>query len=706
LLPPRQRPLEFCGCRLFVATSPSDILLDGEGTEGMNHRNRARLRAASSPTHSHQVARPGTSEGIDENRTSLRRRSRYWIDRQFDRGTAVLVRLLGLATVAIVAAAALVIVVGHIAANSDLHPSFGEAFWQDLLRAIDPGTMGSDVGWGFRLVSLVVTIAGIFVVSALIGLLATGIERRLAELQRGRSPVIETGHTVILGWCDRMVEVARELAVAAENQRRACLVVVAEMDKVEMDAALRNVVPKGSPLRVVCRTGDPGSLDTLRWVGVHDARAVIIPRQAEANDADAVRRALAVIAVGMPDTASIVVELDDREVAATLVGATGGRVLTIVSDDVVARITSEICCSSGISDVAIDLLDFDGDEIYFQHEPRLTGGTFGQAVMAYPESTPIGIRRADGRIEIAPPMAAIFEPGDLVIAIAEDDDRIVLPPLASLDGPAPPIDAIDLTESERHLVIAGWSELGPILLAELDHRLPRNSVIDLVYDARFVDPSTIPQHNFQRFELRIREGDTTDLEVLRAALNDSAIPPDRILVMAYREGLDRIGADARTILSVLQLRQHLAPPDLPIAAELRLRVNSGIVPTVATDDVIIGDRLSTLILTQVAENRELSRVFEELFGADGANFLAVDPVRFGCDGSSKIVGQLVERGAGHEMILIGLRLGGRVFVNPPKAREVELGSSPDDLIYAISTQRSMGSSTRPDDSAAGVVPVG
>ena len=68
------------------------------------------------------------------------------------------------------------------------------------MRTLDAGTMGGDAGWGFRIVMLLVTIGGIFIVSTLIGVLTTGIEGKLDELRKGRSRVLENDHTVILDW--------------------------------------------------------------------------------------------------------------------------------------------------------------------------------------------------------------------------------------------------------------------------------------------------------------------------------------------------------------------------------------------------------------------------------------------------------------------------------------------------------------------------
>lgn len=55
------------------------------------------------------------------------------------------------------------------------------------------------------------------------------------------------------------------------------------------------------------------------------------------------------------------------------IAATVGRreAKLVLSSDLIARITVQTCRQTGLSVVYKELLDFDGDEIYFQNEPRL-----------------------------------------------------------------------------------------------------------------------------------------------------------------------------------------------------------------------------------------------------------------------------------------------------------------------------------------------
>jgi hypothetical protein len=167
-------------------------------------------------------------------KVTLADRARYAFDNFMARGTIALV--LGL----FLLAAVVVLVISFIVALTSLGHDQG---WDDLpailygalLRTLDPGTMGGDVGQpGFLAAMLAITFTGIFVISALIGIINTGIEGKLSDLRKGRSRVIESGHMVILGWSQQVFTVLSELVIANENQRRSSIVVMAEGDKVEM----------------------------------------------------------------------------------------------------------------------------------------------------------------------------------------------------------------------------------------------------------------------------------------------------------------------------------------------------------------------------------------------------------------------------------------------------------------------------------------
>ena len=89
--------------------------------------------------------------------------------------------------------------------------------------------------WIYRLANLVIVFTSIFVLSSLIGIITTGIGVKLEDLRKGRSKVIERNHTVILGWSPQIFQVISELVAGNQNQKGACIVVLADRDKVQME---------------------------------------------------------------------------------------------------------------------------------------------------------------------------------------------------------------------------------------------------------------------------------------------------------------------------------------------------------------------------------------------------------------------------------------------------------------------------------------
>src|SRR3954453_19491537 len=184
-------------------------------------------------------------------------RSRYWFDNWMSKGTVALIALLGAATFVFVVVLAAVgaLLLPLFRDKNDLN--IGELIWGNLMRTLDPGTMGGDDGPAFRVLMLLVTIGGLIIVASLIGIVSGAFDGKVEELRKGRSRVLENDHTLILGWSPKVFSIISELVIANESRRGAAIVVVADRDKVEMEEQIRSEVGKTGKTRVICRSGDP-----------------------------------------------------------------------------------------------------------------------------------------------------------------------------------------------------------------------------------------------------------------------------------------------------------------------------------------------------------------------------------------------------------------------------------------------------------------
>ncbi len=197
--------------------------------------------------------------------TTLRQRLRYWFDNTMSKGTPALVTWLALASLTVVVMGGLLVwLLDPAPQEGDQRGLFG-SMWQSVLHALDPGTVAGDSGhWWFVAIGFAITIGGILIVTAFIGVLTTGLDAKLTELRKGRSVVLERNHTVLLGWSDQVFTIISELVEANGNQRRPCIAILADRDKVEMEDEIRAKVGSTRNTRVVCRTGNPIDRTTSR----------------------------------------------------------------------------------------------------------------------------------------------------------------------------------------------------------------------------------------------------------------------------------------------------------------------------------------------------------------------------------------------------------------------------------------------------------
>jgi voltage-gated potassium channel Kch len=549
-----------------------------------------------------------------------RERWRYAFDNMMARGAGALLLGLGAASLVVILAGAAALSLFRIAPEGEPAPGFLEGAWLSLMRTLDAGTMGGDAGWGFRLVMFVVTLGGIFLISALIGVLTTGLDTRLEELRKGRSRVVEKDHTVILGWSEEIFAVVKELLVANGNRTRPCIAILAPQDKVFMEDALRDRLGNPAPTRIVCRTGDPSDMEDLRIVSPDAARAVIVLAPEEDPDAGVLKTLLALL--NRPDRKEepyhIVAKLQSPEVleVARLVGR--GEACFVQEEDIIPRITAQTCRQAGLSLVYLELLDFEGDEIYIAEEPSLAGKTYRDALRAYEDSAVMGLWTPEGGARLNPPSETPIRPGDRIIAISEDDDTL------RPSGAAAVVEERGLRRSPRTLerperfLLLGWNRRAEALVRELEHYVPDGSSLEVVA-SHDEAPGVLERLalSMEHLALHHHPGEITERKVLDAL----SVPAyDHVILLSRSDDLPPQKADALTLITLLHLRDIAEKEGrrFSLVSEMRDLRNRELATVARVNDFIVSTHLVSLLLAQLAENRDLAPVFEDLFDADGA----------------------------------------------------------------------------------------
>ena len=619
-------------------------------------------------------------------RATLADRIRYRFDNFMARGTVALIGGLAvLSVLVIVLAAAFISLAGLAQAGEAERLGFWEAAWQSLMRTLDAGTMGGDTGWAFRGVMFLVTLGGVFVLSSLIGVLTSGIEAKMESLRKGRSRVIERGHTVILGWSPHVFSIVSELAIANESQGSGCIVVLGERDKVEMEEELKEKAGATGKTRVVCRSGSPIDPVDLEIANPQDSKSIIV-LPPEGSDADTYTIKTILALTNSPtrrkEPYHIVAEIrDPRNLeAAGLVGKDEARL--VLAGDLIARITAQTCRQSGLSVVYTELLDFGGDEIYIHREQALAGRTFGDALPAYEDSSLIGLRREDGSVVLNPPMDTKITAGDAVVVIAEDDDTINL-----RVGPTPAVDVAAIRTApgaarpaERTLLL-GWNYKAPVIIRELDAYVPQGSTVTVVnQDGTAGKVLETKCSGLKNQRVDHRDGDPTERALLESLEPRSY---NHIIVLGATEG-DPQASDARTLVTLLHLRDmsERGGYHLNIVSEMLDVRNRQLAEVTRADDYIVSDRLVSLMLSQISESRELSAVFQDLFDPEGSEIYIRPATDYVAGGRAITYATVVEAARRRNEVALGYRLAAQagdaaasygVHVNPRKSDMVSFG---------------------------------
>ncbi|MFD9306733.1 NAD-binding lipoprotein [Streptomyces sp. NPDC060048] len=626
--------------------------------------------------------------------TSLRLRLRYRFDHLVSGGTTALIGWLALSCLAVVVPASMVLVWSDRAAPATLSGRL-TAVWVSVGQTLKiGGAVGSPL---YVLASVSLALVALLFVSTLVSLITTGINRRIMLLRLGHSTVLETRHTVVLGWSDQVFPVIGELVAANANQRRSAIAVLAPQDKVWMEDEISTRVGDSGRTRIICRNGSTTDPTELCRVSPRTAKAVLVlPPTGDYGDAHVVKTLLALDAAfpGAGEGEAVVVAAvrDARNhLTARLAAGRTGHVLCV--DDIVARLLVQTARQPGLSLVYSELLDFAGDEFYPVAAEGLVGRTFGEVLLGFATSSAVGLLHADGSVSLNPDPEATVGPADRIIVISQDDDTAVRVDVARDVQEDAIVTAAPRTAKAERLLLLGWNRRAPLVIEQLDQYVSPGTALDVVASGGYAAApgARAVTDARSRLEVSFQDGDITDpliLAKLDVPSYDSVIvigETDPAACDAPVAGPAEVTdpearADDRTLVTLLHLRAigDAARRELAVTTEMSEDGNRLLAPARDGADFIVSGRLISLLMTQISESPYLAAVFEELFKAQGHEFHlkpATDYVRAGHEVSFATA---VESARRRRECAVGYRLRARsatgpdygVRINPDKRRRV------------------------------------
>jgi hypothetical protein len=214
------------------------------------------------------------------------------------------------------------------------------------------------------------------------------------------------------------------------------------------------------------------------------------------------------------------------------------------------------------------------------------------------------------------------------------------------------------------------------VVSESDNFVHPGSEMVILAEGSMVDGSVSRlRDELRNFTLKVEQGVTTERRALEAIQPQSF---DHVVVLCYSDDLDAQQADARTLVTLLHLRDiaDRTGARFTIVSEMLDERNRQLAEVTRVDDVIVSDRITSLMLAQISENPDLTKVFSELFSAEGSELYLRPAGEYLRIGTEVNFATVVEAALRRNESAIGYRRladtddpesGYGVIINPPKS---------------------------------------
>jgi len=191
-------------------------------------------------------------------------------------------------------------------------------------------------------------------------------------------------------------------------------------------------------------------------------------------------------------------------------------------------------------------------------------------------------------------------------------------------------------------------------------------------------------------KVTVHKADSADREILDGL---DVCSFQHIITLSLGD-LDLQDADAKTLMTLLHLRDIVDKSpgrgSPTIVSEMIDAQNRKLAEVTKADDFIVSDKLVSLALSQISENKELSKVFAELFAAEGSEVYLRPAGAYVELGKPMDFYTVLEAARRRKEVAIGYRIAAKssdasaaygVVVNPNKANRLTF--SPEDKIVVL-----------------------
>ena len=584
----------------------------------------------------------------------------------------------------------LIMTIVHYSINQDKDGSFFDNWWNSITTILG---IGSGTNWTDRIINFLYWSFSVAISGSIIGFIAKGISNLVEQLKKGKSQVICKNHILILGWSNSIFSILKELSIANENVKNAVVIIFSELDNEKMQDEIAAKVDVKLNLKIITRSGDSTNPIELEMANPTDAKNIIVlgQNQNQNSDTKVVTTILALHSMLKKTNISIIAQINDAKHVKNISQIKNINIIPVLSKNIITNLTAQILRQNGIGTVILDLLDFDGDEIYFSEIPQLVGKTYLEALLSLDDSSVMGIIDIENQTQLNPDNNTIINTGDKLIVISKDDDTVIYSSaqLANQNNFILPEGSSE--KKDNNILFIGWSSIGIDIVTSLVTFLNSTSKITVLYHSEYIDLSNVSINIYNNIKIEfisVSESDF-DLETFVKKGNYKDI-----MIIGYTDKLSIPEADTMTLLEMLKLdniKQNELTNKFRVIAQILDSSKAKLAEFTETEELIISDNLVALLMSQLIENPNLHFVFNDLFDAEGAS-LNICPIEEYAELNTEIsFADLVFTAGKRNQSAIGFKIENTnisnhtdgIFLNPSK--KTKINPKKGDQIIVISS---------------------
>lgn len=585
----------------------------------------------------------------NSNKYSYRRKVKYELESLISKGIwGQLALLLSVVFVLVIAFACLI-----MAFTEDL--SFGDSIWDSLMHVIDQGTITGDEPENSLhfVLMLVITFVGMAFTSAIVAITASAVQRKVDELNKGRSRIIEKGHTVVLGFNDNTHTIKNEIEDSnSKKSGKHCLVIVDDLPKDEMehkakeknwssrdvDEVEEEAIKKEKKTNTIFRSGDLVSENTYDICAIDVAESIIVNGK---DDFETIKILLSLsnylkksgAYIGSDHMPSIVAMIhDDENLSAAKIAAGVSRdkglndkkrkqeykVRILYFKEIFARLFARVCAQPGLTLVMNDLLNSDNASFYIddEHRAEWEGKSITEIQDEICDAIAVGFSHVDNNRQtkmVLNPVSNIkYAKDDVLVYIADNKENLKIKTGDAVQAIAETATDIKNKEVEKkRFLLMGNNVALTKLLTNIS-----------TYDADKYDVDAItPQGIGCEGGAEILD-DPYNWEHTKKHLDDHPYWFDEndnrhltnIIILSPID-IDDASADEKVIVLLLNFREYIAKHcnyRISITSEAKLPQNQALVQNMSGNDFVVGIQIANRFLVQIADDPMKYYIFDEL----------------------------------------------------------------------------------------------